>query len=197
MRDIRQDFGIITIMRKKRAVSDTFRLVKEIAREQLDLTWDMLEAFLFSYGSSKALARNLGMKDRKYYSSMRSLEKHKYIKRVNEDQFLITPKAVTKLAEDRIIKSRWQADDWDGYWRIVAFDIPEAKRQERDSFRSLIKRKGFVGIQNSVFIAPFADLEQLANLRSYLGIEKYISFFMAKSAPTDDDSPLKGKFGLK
>ena len=184
-------------MSKQRAVSDTFKLAKEIVGEHIDLAWDMLEAFLFSYGSSKALARNLGMKDRKYYSSMQSLEKSGCIKRVNEDQFLITPKMAMRLTENKIIESDWDKKDWDGFWKIIAFDIPEEKKRERDVFRSLIKRKGFVGIQNSVFIAPFANFEQLANLRSYLGIEEYISLFVAKSAPTDNDRALREKFNLK
>ena len=184
-------------MSKKRAVSDTFKLAQEIVGEHIGIAWDTLEAFLFSYGSSKALARNLRMKDAQYYSSMQSLERSGCIKRVNEDQFLITPKMAARLAENKMIESDWHKKNWDHFWKIIAFDIPEEKKRERDVFRSLIKRKGFIGIQNSVFIAPFADFEQLANLRSYLGVEEYISFFVAKSAPTDDDHLLKEKFNLQ
>jgi len=69
-------------------------------------------------------------------------------------------------------------------------------KKERNIFRSLIKRKGFLGLQNSVFIAPFADLEMIDMIRRELKIEKYVSFFVAKSHSSDDDSALKKRFDL-
>jgi len=172
-------------------------LIKNAVAELADLSFDMLEAFIFSCGSTKILARNMGMLDSKYYSSMQSLSRNGYIKKINNDQFLITPKMLLRLAEIDLMESDWADIEWDGSWKIIAFDIPESKKRERNIFRSLIKRMGFIGIQNSVFIAPYADFEQLANLRVYLKIEKYISFFEAKSAATDDDQALREKFNLK
>ncbi|MGQ9647052.1 MAG: hypothetical protein ACUVWO_11010 [Thermodesulfobacteriota bacterium] len=32
---------------------------------------------------------------------------------------------------------------WDGYWRIVIFDIPERRKQGREAFRSKLKQLGF------------------------------------------------------
>jgi phenylacetic acid degradation operon negative regulatory protein len=184
-------------MKKTKQTFDTTRLIKELVNDFAKASSDALESFLFSYHSSWALARNMGMKQSKYYSSIQSLEKNGYVKKINESQFLITPKMLTRLAENEILESDWDTGKWDETWKIVVFDIPESKKRERNIFRSLIKRKGFVGIQNSVFIAPHADFNQLANLRSRLKIEKYVSFFVAKSAETDDDSQLKTKFNLK
>lgn len=185
---------------KKKKAYDTIKLINGIIKDSIvdiaSAALDASDALIFSFGSSKILARNMGMNERKYYSSIQSLKKSGCIKRINEDQFLITPKMLTRLAEIEILETDWKTKEWDGTWKIIAFDIPESKKRERNIFRSLIKRKGFIGIQNSVFIAPYADFGQLANLRSYLKIEKYVSFFTAKSADTDDDSLLKEKFGL-
>ena len=159
-------------------------------------TADVFDAFLFSFGSAKILARNMGAKDRQYFSSVQSLKRNGYIKKINENQFLITPKAIKKIRLLEIFDADWSASRWDGSWKIIAFDIPESKKQERDILRSAIKRKGFVGIQNSVFISPFADFNQLSQLRHDLEIEKYVSFFIAKSADTDDDLLLRKKFKL-
>jgi len=183
-------------MEKNKKTHNTTRLIKEMIKNFANTTFDTLDAFLFSFGSAHILAKNMRMKESQYHSSIQSLKRSGCIKKVNEDQFLITPKMLTRLAEDKILESDWEQNKWDGTWKIVAFDIPELKKRKRNIFRSLIKRKGFIGIQNSVFIAPFADFKQLAILRSYLKVEKYISFFVAKSAETDDDQQIKERFKL-
>jgi len=156
-----------------------------------------IDAFLFSMGSARQLMRNISVANRENYrSTFQGLCRHGYIKKVNENQFLITPKALRKIRISQIEASDWNVGKWDGFWRIISFDIPESKKRERNILRALIRRKGFIGIQNSVFIAPFADFEALAELRKDLKIEKYVSFFIAKSYQTDDDSLLKKRFKL-
>jgi len=137
------------------------------------------------------------MLDKEYTSSFQGLCRHGYIKRINENQFLITPKALGKVRIAKIEASGWEENVWDGYWKIISFDIPETKKKERNIFRSLIKHKGFIGVQNSFFVSPYADFEDLAELREDLKIEKYVSFFLARSYKTDDDTNLKKKFNLK
>lgn len=168
-----------------------------IALEEIaDTLSDTLGAFLLSAGSVSQLRKNLKMQNSEYKSALQGLARHGYIRRVNENQFLITPKARRKIKISKIENSEWEKTDWDGFWRIVSFDIPETKKAERNIFRSVIKRKGFIGIQNSVFVAPFADFEALAELRENLRIEEYVSFFVAQSYKTDDDTELKNKFNL-
>jgi len=174
----------------------TTELIKKIIDDFAESTGDGLGAFLFSFGSAKIFARNMGAKDRQFFSSVQSLQKSGYIKKVNQDQFLITPKAVKKIRTLELIDANRRTNQWDGMWRIVAFDVPESKKHERNILRSVIKRMGFVGIQNSVFVSPFANFDQLSKLRSDLNIEKYVSFFEAKVADTDDDLKLRKRFNL-
>ena len=43
---------------------------------------------------------------------------------------------------------------WDGYWRIVIFDIKEEKRYSREALRDKLLSLGFGKWQRSVYITP-------------------------------------------
>ncbi|MDZ4229346.1 MAG: CRISPR-associated endonuclease Cas2 [Patescibacteria group bacterium] len=47
-----------------------------------------------------------------------------------------------------------QGKTWDGFWRIVIFDIPESKRKQRDALRRALKKMGFGRLQDSSYISP-------------------------------------------
>jgi len=175
---------------------NTFKILAEWLKDFAFDAAGAAEAFLLSAGSSRLMMRRMRLNSREYQSAIYSLKKSGYIKRTNEDQFLITPKAIKKIRMLKVEESDWRQKEWDGRWRIVVFDIPEPKRRERNILRSLLKRKGFIGLQNSVFVAPYADFDDLNLMRSELGIEKYVNFFVAKSAGIDDDRLLREKFGL-
>ncbi|MCX6809344.1 MAG: hypothetical protein NTZ65_01135 [Candidatus Berkelbacteria bacterium] len=181
---------------KQDKISRATKMLITFMSEFTSFTMDYTEAFLLSAGSSRRLAQRVHIKDREYYSTMQGLKKCGYIKYVNEDQFLITPKAIKRIQSIQV-KSNKQEGDWDGNWKIVVFDIPEPKRNERDCFRYFLKNNNFIGLQDSVFISPFADFEELAKIRQDLGIEEYVSFFTAKSYKTDDDSLLRKRFNLE
>jgi len=175
---------------------NTFKILAEWLKDFAFDAAGAAEAFLLSAGSSRLMMRRMRLNSREYQSAIYSLKKSGYIKRTNEDQFLITPKAIKKIRMLKVEESDWRQKEWDGRWRIVVFDIPEPKRRERNILRSLLKRKGFIGLQNSVFISPYADFNQLALIRRDLKIEKYVSFFSADSAETDDDKALRVRFNL-
>ncbi len=71
------------------------------------------------------------------------------------------------LAGAEIKKSLHHArqEEWDGNWRVVFFDIPEAKRKLRDDLRSELKKLGFGLWQRSAWITPFDITKEL---NSYL-----------------------------
>ena len=43
---------------------------------------------------------------------------------------------------------------WDHKWRLVVFDIPEKYATLRDKVRTILKRSGFVKLQQSVWVFP-------------------------------------------
>lgn len=67
---------------------------------------------------------------------------------------------------------------WDGKWRIILIDFPEDRKTERDSFRYLLKKAGFVCIKNAVWISsqPFEHL--FANIKKDLSLTTEIMIFV-------------------
>lgn len=155
---------------------------------------DSGEAFLLSAGSVRLLARNIAMQNEQYYSSIQSLKRHGFIKKVNQNQFLITPKGIRRariLAAENLAKSKTSGVK---NWLVVIFDIPDERKKERNILRSVLKRNGFIGIQKSVFISPMVDFSKLILLREELNISKYVTFMEARVADSEDDTALKRKF---
>jgi phenylacetic acid degradation operon negative regulatory protein len=127
---------------------------------------------------------------------MQSLQRNGYVRKVNENQFLITPKGISKaqrLAKELVV---FEKSKWDGKWYFVIFDVPDSKENQRNLFRATLKRMGFVGLQKSVFIAPFANFQKVAVIRDELGIAEYVTFFEGRASSEDDDDKLRKKFGL-
>lgn len=95
---------------------------------------------------------------------------------IKGEKFLkITPKGRLKLVKKKIFKK------WDGFWRIIAFDISEKKRKTRDLFRAKLRLLGCQPIQKSVWITPCdisADLEELLLL---LNIESDVDYFISRA----------------
>lgn len=129
-------------------------------------------------------------------SVLRSLEEQKLIQKT-EDNFLITPKGIIKAKYLNLQKAEpCSKSEWDGRWRIVIFDIPEENRRARNIFRAILKRKGYIKLQNSVFICPFGDFDLLNEVRHEYGIEKFVNFLIAQTDEIENDENLLLRFGL-
>ena len=140
-------------------------------------------------------ARKMDADKYSFRQTLRELEEGGLIKNT-EQGFLITPKGLKQAKEFRLLepKSVSIGEDWDGKWRFVIFDIPERLKSKRNTFRAFLKRKGFVRLQNSVFVCPEADFDEINVLRFELGIEEYVNFIIGESNSLDDDSLLRQKF---
>lgn len=69
---------------------------------------------------------------------------------------------------------------WDGYWRIIIFDIPERKKQGREALRSKLKQLGFHPLQKSCFIHPFDCKSEIDFISEIFEVSPYINFIVAK-----------------
>lgn len=75
--------------------------------------------------------------------------------------------------------------EWDGYWRMVSFDVSESYRKVRNIIRTTLKSFGYVCFQQSLYISPFGNE---ADLNSYLlgtSLNKYVKIFLVKSFESD------------
>lgn len=71
--------------------------------------------------------------------------------------------------------------DWNGRWHLVIFDIPEAKRKLRDSFRLLLKEAGYGILKASVWISPWSKSDFIKRFAKRYNLSDYI--FEIETAP--------------
>lgn len=56
---------------------------------------------------------------------------------------------------------KYRKQPWDGYWRMVFYDIKESEKRLRSRLRTFLKHIGFMYIQKSVWITAFPVDEEL------------------------------------
>lgn len=94
------------------------------------------------------------------------------------------------LGEIRIPKPR----RWDKRWRVVIFDIEQKRRALRDKVRHMLKRLGFMRLQDSVWVHPYDCEEVITLLKTECRSGKAILYVIADAI--EYDRPLRQYFGL-
>lgn len=69
---------------------------------------------------------------------------------------------------------------WDGYWRLVIFDIPEDMKRGREAFREKLKHLGFYQLQKSCFVYPYDCRKEIDFITEIFDISPHINFIIAK-----------------
>ena len=138
---------------------------------------DMLAGMLLSGRSSKRMFAAARVRAARRQSTQRALDrmsKAGFIEVSSKDTLHLTREG--KLLLERSIaemraKTREGKEKWDGQWRLITFDIPERVRGARDALRLVLKRAGFVQLQQSVWIHPFecGELQLLLQAEPRLG----------------------------
>lgn len=72
---------------------------------------------------------------------------------------------------------RFLRDKWDGKWRIISYEIPEAKRELRDRLRREMQGWGLGPWHRSFWLTPHPIITNLKNLVFGREEEKYIQAF--------------------
>ena len=83
---------------------------------------------------------------------------------------------------------------WDGFWRMIIFDIPERSADKRDFFRNLLKKNNFYKLQASVYINPYPLNQEAVEYLKITGLINYIRII--KICSMDDDSILRKRFQI-
>ena len=84
---------------------------------------------------------------------------------------------------------------WDGLYRVVIFDITEDRRQLRDKLRSSLRSFGFLQMQQSVWIYPYACRDIIELLKKYLNFKGEVIYMTVNDI--DIGESLKKDFNLK
>lgn len=70
---------------------------------------------------------------------------------------------------------------WDGKWRIVLLDLPESRKDERESLRYLLKKAGFMCLKNSVWVSPFPYEYLFTNIKKDFGLTTELMVFVTNT----------------
>ncbi|MEK7611666.1 MAG: PaaX family transcriptional regulator C-terminal domain-containing protein [Patescibacteria group bacterium] len=103
-----------------------------------------------------------------------------WLKKRDKDYYNLTPLGWSKLDRVYPLNNSVQKK-WDGLWRIVVYDISEAKRKERDLLRRHLKGLGFRLWQKSTWITPRDVSQELYDLLKDNKITGRISVFESRN----------------
>lgn len=76
---------------------------------------------------------------------------------------------------------------WDGWWRVIIYDIPNYKRQASNAFREKLVSLGLFKLQKSVWISAYDCLPQLEFLCTVFEIDmdRCVLYFKSKEIPLE------------
>lgn len=142
------------------------------------------------------------IKGRKKYSIASSLNRTvSRLQKQNLIYFEKTPKGTfVRLTEkgSRYLHTHLDAPPkpkrWDKKWRILIFDIKEAKRNVRDQLRDSLINLGFKHLQHSVWVYPYDCEDLIILLKADFRIGKDILYIIAEKI--ENDRLLKSHFNL-
>lgn len=102
------------------------------------------------------------------------------------------------LEVQKILANEYQIPEpafWDGKWRMIIFDIKEKQRKRRDELRLLLEGVGFIKLQQSVWVYPYACDEFIALLKAHLS-SKGDELFYFTAQGLQPDINLRRHFNL-
>ncbi len=106
--------------------------------------------------------------------SIKGLEEAGLIEHISSGQN--TYARLTKDGRKKATSIKLEAEDslvsttWDGYWRIILLDLPESRKNERESLRYLLKKAGFICLKNSAWISPYPFEHMFTSIKKDLGL---------------------------
>lgn len=113
-------------------------------------------------------------KRQNFYETLYRMLQTEYLEKIiknGKPYFRLTGKGKKKLVRDFRI-DRWQRKKWDGFWRLVVFDISEKAKYTRDALRDKLKELGFGMLQKSIYLTPFnieRDIAEFLDNQKLLG----------------------------
>ena len=83
---------------------------------------------------------------------------------------------------------------WDGFWRVIVFDIPEKFKTARRALSAKLNDMEIYPLQKSVFICPFECIDEIDFIGEFFNVRKYVKCILAKKI--DDEEFLKRHYNL-
>lgn len=132
---------------------------------------------------------------KKYRDLIGRLHREGYVQRVlveGEVNYRITGAGRKLLMTSRPVLKMDQIQ-WDGFWRLVLFDVPESKRRQRDMLRRYLVSLGFGRLQHSTYISPYDHGKSLLDFIQVRGLSGQVLMLESKQKYLGNPKDLAGK----
>ena len=109
----------------------------------------------------------------------------------------ITQKGRQKLASLKLDNTHTLSNPtWDGKWRIILLDLPEARKAEREALRYLLKKAGFVCLKNSAYVSPYPFEFLFQNMKKDFELSTELMIIVTDTLDPETDIVLRRDFNL-
>ncbi|MEK7135808.1 MAG: CRISPR-associated endonuclease Cas2 [Patescibacteria group bacterium] len=98
------------------------------------------------------------------------------------------------LGQQRMILANAKPRKWDRRYRLVMFDVPEKRKQIRESLRFHMQEIGFLRVQDSAWVYPYDCEEFIVLLKADLHIGKDVLYAVVEEI--ENDKWIRKHFGL-
>ena len=138
-------------------------------------------------------------RDRRYINqSLKRVEKRNWVDVIEKNGgifYRVTPLGAKKVNDHKFKELKISKKDWDGWWRLIIFDIPEARREGRDALRAKLKYLGVYSLQKSVYVYPFDCAKAIMTLADFYDMSDYLEVIQARSLGRQEGD-IRKHFGL-
>lgn len=86
-----------------------------------------------------------------------------------------------------------RAKKWDGFWRVVFYDIAEKQRNVRETLQYKLLRLGFGQLQKSVYVSPLEVADDVREFIENRGLGDYVFVGVCKRLLAGDDKQLAAR----
>jgi phenylacetic acid degradation operon negative regulatory protein len=107
--------------------------------------------------------------------------------------YRLTRDATTVLVRGsrRIVAFAQDAEDWDGEWTVVAFSVPEARREARHLLRSRLRWQGFAPLYDGLWVSPHATVAEATTTMADLDVAQATVFRARHTVGGCDRPPIQ------
>lgn len=120
-----------------------------------------------------------------------------YTNRRDKNVLRLTDLGMRRLEQYKLEELKGPSEaGWDGKWRIVLFEIPEARKVARDAINRKLKQLGCFQLQRSTFIHFRPIYEEVVFIADYFGLREQITY-IDKAVMIGIEDRLKKHFRLQ
>ena len=133
-----------------------------------------------------------------FYKGISNLKKSGYLemeKIQGKRKLYLTSRGRVEIIKNILKQKKEKSLKWDGKWRAIIFDVPEASRKDRDFLRRELNWIGFKELQKSVWVYPYEIEKELKVLLKFWKVD-FAGDIRFLTVEEMDDKDLREYFNL-